>query len=78
MKKLVCLLLVFVLIFAMAAGAFAETATSPERGNTDISPDDDSKSPQTGDSGAIYWVVAATVLAVGALAFCGKKLVDNK
>lgn len=78
MKRFVCLLLILVLVFTLSVGAFAETIISPEKGNTDVSPDDDSKSPQTGDTGAIYWVIAATVLAVGALAFCGKKLVDNK
>ena len=78
MKKLVCLLLVLVLVFAMSAGAFAENVVSPEKGNTNISPDDEPKSPQTGDSGAVYWVLAAMTLAVGAVVFCGKKLVDNK
>ena len=78
MKKLVCLLLVLVLVFAMSAAAFAQTAVSPEHGNTDVTPNDDPKSPQTGDTGAIYWVVTAMVLAVGALAFCGAKLVNEK
>ena len=36
MKKLVCLLLVLVLVFAMSAGAFAETVISPENGNADV------------------------------------------
>lgn len=78
MKKLICLLLVVVLIFAMSVSVFADTVTSPDKDNTDIAPDDDPKSPQTGDSGVIYWVLAAMALAVGAVTFCGKKLVDNK
>lgn len=78
MKKLVCLLLVLVLVFAMSAGAFADTVSSPENGNTDVDVDDDPKSPQTGDTGAIYWVVTAMVLAAGAVAFCGVKLVNEK
>lgn len=78
MKKLVCLLLVLVLVFAMSVSVFADNAVSPEKGNTDVKPNDDPKSPQTGDTGAIYWVVTAMVLAVGAAAFCGVKLVNEK
>ncbi len=78
MKKLVCLLLVLVLVFAMSAGAFADNAVSPEHGNTDVDVDDNPKSPQTGDTGAIFWVVTAMVLAIGAVTFCGVKLVNEK
>ena len=78
MKKLVCLLLVLVLVFAMSVSVFADNAVSPENGNTDVEPNYDPNSPQTGDTGAIYWVVTAMVLAVGAAAFCGVKLVNEK
>ena len=78
MKKLVCLLLVLVLVFAMSVSVFADNAVSPENGNTDVEPNYDPKSPQTGDTGAIYWVVTAMVLSVGAAAFCGVKLVNEK
>ena len=78
MKKLVCLLLVLVLVFAMSVSDFADNAVSPENGNTDVEPNYDPNSPQTGDTGAIYWVVTAMVLAVGAAAFCGVKLVNEK
>ena len=64
MKKLVCLLLVLVLVFAMSVSVFADNAVSPENGNTDVEPNYDPNSPQTGDTGAIYWVVTAMVLAV--------------
>ena len=78
MKKLACLLLVLVLVFAMSVSVFADNAVSPENGNTDVEPNYDPNSPQTGDTGAIYWVVTAMVLAVGAAAFCGVKLVNEK
>lgn len=78
MKKLVCLLLVLVLVFAMSVGAFADGVDSPDKDNTNVDINDDPKSPQTGDTGAIYWVVTAMVLAVGAVAFCGVKLVNEK
>lgn len=78
MKKLVCLLLVLVLVFAMSVSVFADNAVSPENGNTDVEPNYDPNSPQTGDTGAIYWVVTAMVLAVGAATFCGVKLVKEK
>ena len=68
MKKPVCLLLVFVLAFAMSAGAFAENVVSPEKDNTNVDVDDEPSSPQTGDSGTVCYVVAAMLLAVGAVA----------
>ena len=44
MKKPVCLLLVFVLAFAMSAGAFAENVVSPEKDNTNVDVDDEPSS----------------------------------
>ena len=35
-------------------------------------------SPQTGESFSILWVILAAVAAVGAVLFCGKKLVRAK
>ena len=78
MKKLISVMLILVLVFAMATVAFAADVTSPEKGNTDVNPDNPAPSPQTGDNGMIYWVIAAMVLAVGVVAFCGKKLVGEK
>lgn len=78
MKKIVSILLIFVLIFAMSAAVFADNATSPEKGNTDVDPDNPPASPQTGDNGMIFWVIAAMILAVGVVAFCGKKLVGER
>ena len=34
--------------------------------------------PQTGESFSILWVILAAVAAVGAVLFCGKKLVRAK
>ncbi|MCF0137015.1 MAG: hypothetical protein HUJ66_01485 [Oscillospiraceae bacterium] len=75
MKKLVAFLLIFVLLFAMSAVAFAATdVTSPE----DTNGDHDDDSPQTGDLANILWVAVAAVLALGVAFFCGKKLVAQK
>ena len=66
---------------ALSATAFAASnVTSPEKGNTnpDVNPDSGKTSPQTGESFSILWVILAAVAAVGAVLFCGKKLVCAK
>lgn len=78
MKKFVCILLIFVLMFALASVVLADDVVSPEKGNTDVDPQDNPAAPQTGETGAIYWVVAAMLFAVGTVIFCGKKLVAQK
>ena len=80
MKKLVSVLLILVLVFSLSCVAFAanDTVISPEHGNTDPGTDDPTPGPQTGDTGAIYWVIAASVLALGTAVFCGRKLIVNK
>ncbi len=80
MKKLVSILLIFVLVFSMSCFAFAEddAVISPDHGNTDPDIDNPTPSPKTGDTGAIYWVIALAVLALGTAVFCGKKLIVNK
>lgn len=79
MKKFVCILLVLVMVFAFASVAFADSnVISPEKNNTDVNPDNPTPAPQTGESGTIFWVIAALILAVGTAVFCGKKLVLNK
>lgn len=81
MKRFVAILLILVLVFAMSATAFAAgNVTSPEKGNTDatVNPDSGKTSPQTGESFGILWVILAAVAAVGAVLFCGKKLVRVK
>lgn len=79
MKKFVSILLILVLMFALASVVFADTdVSSPEKENTDVQPDDKPVAPQTGETSAIYWVIAAMILAVGTVAFCGKKLVEEK
>ena len=52
----------------------------PEKGNTNpnVNPDSGKTSPQTGESFSILWVILAAVAAVGAVLFCGKKLVRAK
>ena len=77
MKRFVAILLILVLVFALSATAFAAgNVTSPEKGNTDanVNPDSGKTSPQTGESFGIL----AAVAAVGAVLFCGKKLVRVK
>lgn len=81
MKKLVSILLILVLIFSLSCVAFAADdveVISPEHGNTDPDTDNPDPSPKTGDTGLIYWVIAAAVLALGAAVFCGRKLIVNK
>ena len=78
MKKFVCVLLILVFMFAMASVAFAANTISPERGNSDVDSDDKPAAPQTGETGTIYWVIAAMIFAVGTVVFCGKKLVAQK
>ena len=78
MKKFVSILLILVLVFAMTTVAFAAGATSPEKQNTNVDTDDSQASPQTGETNAVVWVISALVVAIGALLFCGKKLVCNK
>ncbi len=81
MKKLVSILLILVLMFSLSCVAFAATSEeviSPDHGNTDPATDDPTPGPQTGDTGAIYWVIAVAVLALGAAVFCGRKLIVNK
>lgn len=46
--------------------------------NPDVNPDSGKTSPQTGESFSILWVILAAVAAVGAVLFCGKKLVRAK
>lgn len=81
MKRFVAILLILVLVFALSATAFAASSvTSPEKGNTNpnVNPDSGKTSPQTGESFGIPWVILAAVAAVGAVLFCGKKLVRVK
>ena len=78
MKKLVSILLIMVFVFAMTTVAFAAGAVSPEKQNTNIDTDNSEASPQTGETNTIFWVITALIVAIGALLFCGKKLVCNK
>ena len=81
MKRFVAILLILVLVFALSATAFAASnVTSPEKGNTNpnVNPDSGKTSPQPGESFSILWVILAAVAAVGAVLFCGKKLVCAK
>ena len=78
MKKLVSILLILILVFSMATVAFAQSVSSPEKENTNVNTDDSEASPQTGETNAMLWVIVAMVVAVGALIFCGRKLVFAK
>ena len=61
-------------------GVAASNVTSPEKDNTNpnVNPDSGKTSPQTGESFSILWVILAAVAAVGAVLFCGKKLVRGQ
>lgn len=81
MKKLVALLLIVVLVFAMSSVCFAADAVvSPEKGNTNVTVNDDptTTSPQTGESFSVLWVVLAAVAMLGVALVCGKKFVAAK
>lgn len=75
MKKLVAILLILVMVFALSSVAFAgQNVVSPTGGDEDP----DQPSPQTGDLANIWWVVIAAVLALGAVVFFGRKLITEK
>ena len=79
MKKIVAIALIVVLVFAMANVAFAATAVSPEKGNTNPSVTPGGKtSPQTGESVSVVWVALAALILMAVVLFCGKKLVTVK
>ncbi len=78
MKKIVSILLILVLVFSMSCIAFAEDVQSPEHDNTDPGTDTPTPGPKTGDTNAVYFVIALAVLALGTALFCGKKLITNK
>ena len=79
MKRFVAILLILVLVFALSATAFAAGAVvSPENTDTTVTPDKGTTSPQTGESFSILWVILAAIAAVGAVLFCGKKLIRVK
>lgn len=78
MKKFVSILLILVMVFSLATVAFAASVTSPEKENTNVNSKSTTPAPQTGETNAIFWVIAALILAVGTAVFCGKKLVLNK
>ena len=48
------------------------------RRDTTVTPDKGTTSPQTGESFSILWVILAAIAAVGAVLFCGKKLIRVK
>lgn len=80
MKKLVSILLIVVLVFAMSSVAFAADVISPEKGNTNTNVDKnpDKNSPQTGEPFSVVWVVLAAVFTLGVAFFCGKKFAAEK
>ena len=80
MRKLMAIVLVVVLVFAMATVAFAETnVVSPEKNNTNPTPaPSGNTSHQTGESFSVVWVVLAAVVLLGVAFFCGKKFIAVK
>ena len=65
---------------AFRYNGYNTTLFAPSQGNTNpnVNPDSGKTSPQTGESFSILWVILAAVAAVGAVLFCGKKLVRAK
>ena len=80
MRKIMAIVLVVVLVFAMATVAFADNGvTSPEKGNTNPTPaPSGNHSHQTGESFSLVWIVLAAVVLLGVAFFCGKKLIAVK
>ncbi len=80
MRRIMAIVLVVVLVFAMATVAFASTeVVSPEKENTNpnVNPNGD-KSHQTGESISVVWIVIAAVALLGVAFFCGKKFLTVK
>ena len=81
MRKIMAIVLVVVLVFAMASVAFANDGNviSPEKGNTNpnVKPSGD-KSHQTGESFSVVWIIVAAIALLGVAFFCGKKFVAVK
>ena len=80
MKRFVAILLILVLVFALSATALLPAMLPAEKA-TRIRmsiPIPARPPPQTGESFSILWVILAAVAAVGAVLFCGKKLVRAK
>ena len=82
MRKLMAIVLVVVLVFAMASVAFASggNVVSPEKGNSNkpVTPSNGNKSHQTGEAFSVVWIVLAAVVLLGVAFFCGKKFVAVK
>ena len=57
-----------------------DATVTPDKGNTDANatPNKGNTSPQTGESFSILWVILAAIAAIGAVLFCGKKLIRVK
>ena len=57
-----------------------DATVTPDKGNTDANatPGKGNTSPQTGESFSILWVILAAIAAIGAVLFCGKKLIRVK
>ena len=76
MRRIMAIVLVVVLVFAMATVAFASTeVVSPEKENTNPNVN---KSHQTGESISVVWIVIAAVALLGVAFFCGKKFLTVK
>ena len=46
--------------------------------DANVTPDKGNTSPQTGEPFSILWVILAAIAAIGAVLFCGKKLIRVK
>ena len=80
MRKLMAIVLVVVLVFAMATVAFADDGVvSPQKENTNPSPTPNGNaSHQTGEAVPMVWIVLAAVVLLGVAFFCGKKFIAVK
>ena len=80
MKKLIAIMMIFVLVFALSGVVYANAnVISPEKPNTDVTPEEPgTPSPQTGESVGIVWFVVAAAVLLAVAFICVRKLILSR